>query len=594
MNKRKLKLLAIAPSESIQSQLNEIIFSMTNVEMDICVGNLYSGVEIVQQRCSRGYDAILSRGETAAMIKKITQIPVIEFPISFYDVLHAIKLADNFNEPYAVVGFTPVTTSAHLLRDLLQLDLDIYTLFSLEDAIPLMERLKEKEYRLIVSGMGIDSIARRNGINSILITTGRESLSSAIDQAVRLCSSLVKVKEQEHFFKELLVGGLYELMVFNDKKELVFSSLKQIRRKAALSMATKRLQNVQRDDTTISTKSSQGMLITLQERTMEIHGEQFVVFYFSQQKQPYTAPKNEIRIFSREEAVDTFLSHYLEVPSAGHDCVENLPRIIRSSYPIMILGENGVGKEQMAATIYTQGEFKNRPYLVIDFSLANDKTWSYLQGHMNSPVNHEGVTIYFRGLEKLSSVRTEKLAALLYDTGTCRRNRILFSYTTTPGKGVPPHILNLTSRFSCLTISMMPLRERSGELKALASLYISTVNIDLAKQVIGFMPQAMKLMEQFQWLGNLNQFKRVITQLVMESASSYIQEESTRRVLAAESSDTATSTVLSEVLNLNKPLQDIEKDIVKAVLAETGGNQSQAAARLGICRTTLWKIVKDK
>ena len=108
------------------------------------------------------------------------------------------------------------------------------------------------------------------------------------------------------------------------------------------------------------------------------------------------------------------------------------------------------------------------------------------------------------------------------------------------------------------------------------------------------MPQAMKLMEQFQWLGNLNQFKRVITQLVMESASSYIQEESTRRVLAAESSDTATSTVLSEVLNLNKPLQDIEKDIVKAVLAETGGNQSQAAARLGICRTTLWKIVKDK
>ena len=40
----------------------------------------------------------------------------------------------------------------------------------------------------------------------------------------------------------------------------------------------------------------------------------------------------------------------------------------------------------------------------------------------------------------------------------------------------------------------MPLRERSGELKALASLYISTVNIDLAKQVIGFMPQAMKLM----------------------------------------------------------------------------------------------------
>ena len=159
---------------------------MEHVDMDAYVGNLYSAVEIVQQRYSIDYDAILSRGETASMIKKVTQIPVIEFPLSFYDVLHAMKLADNFNEPYAIVGFTPVTNSAHLLRDLLQLDLDIHTLFTLEDAVPLMERLKNKGYRLIVSGMGIDSIARRNGLNSILITTGRESLSSTIDQDGRL------------------------------------------------------------------------------------------------------------------------------------------------------------------------------------------------------------------------------------------------------------------------------------------------------------------------------------------------------------------------------------------------------------------------
>ena len=80
MSRRKIKLLAIAPSESIQSQLYEIVSSMEQVDMDAYVGNLYSGVEIVQQRSSIDYDAILSRGETASMIKKVTPYRSLSFP----------------------------------------------------------------------------------------------------------------------------------------------------------------------------------------------------------------------------------------------------------------------------------------------------------------------------------------------------------------------------------------------------------------------------------------------------------------------------------------------------------------------------------
>lgn len=590
MSRRKIKLLAIAPSESIQSQLYEIVSSMEQVDMDAYVGNLYSGVEIVQQRSSIDYDAILSRGETASMIKKVTPIPVIEFPLSFYDVLHAMKLADNFNEPYAIVGFTPVTNSAHLLRDLLQLDLDIHTLFTLEEAVPLMERLKNKGYRLIVSGMGIDSIARRNGLNSILITTGRESLTSAIDQAVRLCTTLAQVREKEEFLRGLLEQSDHEMLVFNKEKELIFSSLKTIKKDLAVSIASRRLQNIQQTDSTI-VKANNGMMITVREKNVEIADSPFTIFYFSQQKKPYNSPKNEIRVFSRGEAVDTFLYHYLELSSSGYDASQSLQQIIQSPYPVMILGENGAGKEQIAATIYTQGKYQNHPYVVIDFELATDKTWTYLLNHVNSPINSQEITIYFRNIEKLTAAKTDKLKSVLYDTGLCRRSRVILSYTTMPGEKMPSHILNLVNQLSCLTIRMVPLRERSNEIQALASLYISTVNIDLAKQIIGFTPQAMALIESYQWPGNLTQFKRVITQLVTNAASSYIQEESVKRMLESENSNLASSSALSSVLNLNKPLEDIQRDIVKAVLSETGGNQSQAAARLGICRTTLWRIL---
>lgn len=589
MNKRKVKLLAIAPSESIQGLLYDITASMAHVEMDVYVANHYQAVEIVQQSLSLNYDAILSRGETAAMIKKITQIPVIEFPISFYDVLQAMKLADNFNEPYAIVGFTPVTNNVHMLRDLMQLDLDIFTLFTLDDVVPTMERVKAKGYKLIVSGMGIESAARRNGINSILITTGRDSLASAVDQAVRLCTSLVQSKEQENFLLSLLEHSDRDVMVFNNEKELVFSSLTSTKRELALSLTSRRLQNPQRSDS-VSQKNVGNLTITLQEKNIVIGDAPYTLFLFSQQKKAYSALKNEIQVFSREEAADIFLSHYLEISDGAYTSDQTIDKIIHSPLPVMIFGESGVGKRQIAATLYTQGGFQNHPYIIVDFEFATEKTWTYLLGHINSPINSEEVTIYFRGLELLSPVKTEKLKTVLYDSGICKRSKVIFSCTTTPGQKAAPHITRLMNLLSCLSLYMIPLRERKAELKALASLYISTANLELSKQVAGFTPKAMSLLESYQWPGNLSQFNRVITQLVNGTASPYIQEESARRALSAEELNPA-ATSLSDVLNLSKPLDEIEKDIVKAVLSQTGGNQSQAAARLGICRTTLWRII---
>jgi transcriptional regulator with PAS, ATPase and Fis domain len=45
-------------------------------------------------------------------------------------------------------------------------------------------------------------------------------------------------------------------------------------------------------------------------------------------------------------------------------------------------------------------------------------------------------------------------------------------------------------------------------------------------------------------------------------------------------------------LDLNKPLDDINKDIINLVLSEEDFNQSKAAERLGISRSTLWRKIK--
>lgn len=591
MNKHKLHFLAIAPSESIQSLLYDIVSSIDNVSLDAFVGNLYTAVEIVRQSEQKHYDCILSRGETASMIRQITSIPVVEFPLSFYDILHSMKLAENFREPYAIVGFSPLANNARLLCDMMQSDTEIFTLSSLEDAVPVMQQIKKKGYKLIISGMGTESIARQNGINSILITTGRDSLASAIDQAIRLCASLSVVKKQEEFLYQILANTDQEILVFNEQKEPVFSTLKTLKQEHVLPIVTRRLQNPQIADSTII-KNIRGKSVTIQERTITIGEENYILFTFLPQPKAYTATKNEIRIFSREEAIDTFLSHYLELPTCGHNSLESMPHIIHSPYPVMLLGEEGTGKEQLAASIYTKGNFQNHPYSIIDFSLATEKTWNYLQNHVNSPINNEAVTIYFRNLEKLPPSKIDKLRILLSDTGSCRRNKVIFSFTSIPGNPLPEYIQNLINLFSCHIFSSPPLRERTADIRPLSGLYISTANIVMAKQVIGFTPEAMTLLEQYNWPGNLTQFKRIITHLVSITTSSYIQEEHVKKALEDECGE-ASKYALSNILDLNKPLQEIEKTIVRAVLEENGGNQSKAAASLGICRATLWKMIKN-
>ena len=168
----------------------------------------------------------------------------------------------------------------------------------------------------------------------------------------------------------------------------------------------------------------------------------------------------------------------------------------------MIFGENGVGKRQIAATIYTQGNYQNHPYIIVDFGFATDKTWNYLLNHVNSPLNSEEITVYFRGLEKLTAAKADKLRTILHDSGMCRRNRVIFSCSASPGEKLSSHITNIVNQLCCLSLYMIPLRERVSELRALASLYINTVNVDLAKQVTGFTPKAMALMETYPWPGH--------------------------------------------------------------------------------------------
>ena len=113
-----------------------------------------------------GYDAIISRGGTATLIRETTDLPVISIQLSVYDVLRTIRLAQSYSNLYAIVGFPDITEAAHTLCDLLRYELDILTVHSAEEVETTLQRLQQGGYRMVIGDMVTHTIARRMGFDA--------------------------------------------------------------------------------------------------------------------------------------------------------------------------------------------------------------------------------------------------------------------------------------------------------------------------------------------------------------------------------------------------------------------------------------------
>ena len=129
----------------------------------------------------------------------------------------------------------------------------------------------------------------------------------------------------------------------------------------------------------------------------------------------------------------------------------------------------------------------------------------------------------------------------------------------------------------------------------MTALYINQINMELGKGVIGFAPEAMALLQQFGFDGNLAQLNRLVRTLMLTASSPYIQVEEVRRLIREELPQQSQALPQGHAtVNLNQSLDEINYDVVRLVLEEEGGNRSRAAARLGVCRSTVWNILKRK
>lgn len=595
MNHR-IRVLGIAPYEGMKTLMSSVVADYPQIDLTLFVGDMEQGLEIARSNFHGDYDVVISRGGTAKMLQKNLALPVIEIDISMYDILCALKLADGLTGKTAMVSFANITSSAHLLCDLMKYNMDIYTIDSAEAVEPTLRQLQKNDYQSILCDMISNTTAKRLGLNSFLITSGVDSIRKAFDQALLLCRSQQRLREENQFFRQLIQGQIGQTMVFDQDGNLFLSTLDDPKPEL-LELLRRDLPESQLGAERRITRNLGGMLYAIRARRISTGSLTYTAFFFDARKTPLSPNQVGIRFSTRPEAENAFYSSIFSFAGSISDYQQDIEHISQSTAPVMVTGEDGTGKESIVSVLYMRSPLRNAPLVSINCSLLNDKSWAFLLEHHNSPLADQGNTLYFASIDALSEERRQQLLAVLSEMDVCRRNRVIFSCVCQPGEYTSAVGSLFMDKLCCLSLYLPPLRQMAERIPALVNLSLSHLNVDLPRQIVGADPEAITLLQNFQWPHNYTQFRRVIGELAVTATGSLITAENVRQALRKERHVGAFSPCAENAaapLNLNRTLDEISQDVARRVVEESGGNQTVAAKRLGISRTTLWRLLQPK
>ena len=168
---------------------------------------------------------------------------------------------------------------------------------------------------------------------------------------------------------------------------------------------------------------------------------------------------------------------------------------------------------------------------------------------------------------------------------------------------------DLYYRLNVYTIRLPPLRERNGDLPLLVDHFLKRFSRELGKNVREVSPQAMQLLSDYTWPGNIRELQSVLKHAVVEAAGPLIVPSFLPDTIRCAAETTTGVATLSRLDSLNtdeglirfihdriaagteslhdEVIQRVERILLVELLQQVEGNISRASALLGISRSTL-------
>lgn len=579
---KKINIAIITPYEELKDLVNSVFEEKKyNLEISVSVGDLEAGVEIAKEAEKKGTDIIISRGGTAELIEQVVSVPVIDIEISSYDMLCVVTLIKDYPGKVAIVGFPSIAKEASILCSLLDIKLDIFVVHDAIEVESMLLELNKKGFSLIVGDVIAVQSARRLGLGSVLLASGRESVIKAFEEAVKIYNHMFLLENKLSMFRGVIENIEEGILVFDPSYKVVFQNNSAKEHLAELDLGSSYFTEW---GSKLSSKKRSVTKINKNNRLWDIHMQKLG----SEDQQTFIIVRIK-KCTDTQSISGVSIKNTMELNSMLHSndiykniINENMKEIVRRAeiYSedealLVIFGEPGTGKESLAVYLHQHNQSEMSPFMKIDCSLFNEGVWDVLEDFISS-VEKEG-TVFIKNIHLLSQEQKSKIIHLLSTTSI--KPMVIISCIYKDEFIEADTIINIT---------IPPLRERIEDIELFVRLFISRYNLKLGKQIVGIRSNALERVVQYHWHGNINQIEKVIKELCLICNNPFIELDLVDRVLEGEAE---VGVPMSSSL-LEGTLEDIEKKIIMKVWLEENKNHTNTANRLGINRSTLWRKLK--
>lgn len=318
---------------------------------------------------------------------------------------------------------------------------------------------------------------------------------------------------------------------------------------------------------------------------------------------------------------------------AMHDVYRQIGRVAGQDVTVLILGESGTGKEVVARAIYQYSKRADRPFVAINCgAIPETLLESELFGHERGAFTGadrkrigkfeqcNGGTLFLDEIGDMTPLTQTKVLRVLQEqefervggNETIRTNVRLIAATN---RNLSEMIergtfrRDLYYRLNVYSIRLPPLRERTGDIPLLVDYFLRRFSRELGKDVQQIAPEAIDLLREYSWPGNIRELQSALKHAVVEATGpvilpDFLPENVRRKPLAppaarrvpvpdAETLDAELIRLIHQRIregteNLYEEMaQRMERTLFTELLQQVDGNISRASAILGISRSTL-------
>jgi DNA-binding NtrC family response regulator len=303
--------------------------------------------------------------------------------------------------------------------------------------------------------------------------------------------------------------------------------------------------------------------------------------------------------------------------AALNNVLNRVASVAPTDSTVLILGETGTGKELVAHAIHARSRRASRPLVTVNCaaiqpSLIASELFGHERGAFTGALQQrlgrfelaDGGTIF---LDEIGDLPAETQIALLRvlqerefeRVGGNQPIRVDVRVIAATNRDLQAAIVagtfrsDLFYRLEVFPIVVPPLRERREDIPPLVEYFVRLHAARAGKKTRGVDQKTLDMLQAYSWPGNIRELQNVIERCVIFSSSEELSlDESWLRRGSGQTPDAVPKAPSEGTLSLREQVEAIERSLIGRTMTEVGGNQSEAARRLGLSRGSLIERLK--